>query len=125
MKLRKNASLAAEFDLIGEYFGLGELPCLYPELILSEVQYARECGATRFPGRIDRWHRKAIESVNKMNLYAFTQALKNPQVTGDEIWQAWAKQNWGEAGAELIPVMKTSVELLKKSFYIDDPVDKP
>ena len=93
LKRRENASLAAEFNLIGEYFGLGELPCLCPDLILSEIHYARECGATRFPGRIDRWHRKAIESVNKMNLYAFTQALKNPQVTGDEIWEAWAVQN--------------------------------
>ena len=119
LKRRENATLAAEFDLVGEYFGLGELPCLYPDLLLSEIRYARECGATRFPGRIDRYHGKAIESVNEMNLYTFTEALKNPKITSEEIWQAWATQNWGEAGTELISVMKTSVDFIKKSFYID------
>ena len=119
LKRTENASLAAEFDLIGEYFGLGELPCLYPDLIVNEVRFAREHGATRFPGRIDRWHRKAIESVNEMNLYAFTQVLRNPEVSSDEIWQFWSVQKWGEAGTELIPIMKTSVDLIRKSFYID------
>lgn len=119
LKRTENASLAAEFDLIGEYFGLGELPCLYPDLIVNEVRYARESGATRFPGRIDRWHRKAIESVNEMNLYAFTQVLRNPEVSSDEIWQSWSVQKWGEAGPDLIPIMKTSVDLIRKSFYID------
>jgi len=119
LKRTENASLAAEFDLIGEYFGLGELPCLYPDLIVNEVSYAREHGATRFPGRIDRWRRKAIESVNEMNLYAFTQVLRNPEVSSDEIWQDWAVKRWGEAGPDLIPIMKTSVDLIRKSFYID------
>ena len=120
LKRTENASLAAEFDLIGEYFGLGELPCLYPDLIVNEVRYARERGATRFPGRIDRWHRKAIESVNEINLYAFTQVLRNPEVSSDEIWQDWAEKKWGEAGTDLIPIMKTSVDLIRKSFYIDN-----
>ena len=119
LKRTENASLAAEFDLIGEYFGLGELPCLFTDLIINEVRYARERGATRFPGRIDRWNRKVIESVNEMNLFAFSQALKNSEVTSDEIWQAWAVQKWGEAGTDLIPIMKTSVDLIGKSFYID------
>lgn len=122
LKRRENATLAAEFDLVGEYFGLGELPCLYPDLLLSEIRYARKCGATRFPGRIDRYHGKAIESVNEMNLYAFTEALKNPKITSEEIWQAWAAQKWGDAGTELISVMKTSVDLIKKSFNIDSHV---
>ena len=119
LKHTENASLAAEFDLLGEYFGLGELPCLYTDLLVKEVRYARKRGATRFPGRIDRWNRKVIESVNEMNLFTFSQALKNPKVTSDEIWQDWAEQEWGEAGADLIPIMKTSVDLIRKSFYID------
>ena len=119
LEKRKNAGLAAEFDLLGEFFGMGEVPCLYPELILEQVKYAIEKGCDRVTGRIDRYGRRCLGSVNEINLLAFSMAVGNPKVTAEEVWHTWAEKHWGPAGPKLIPIMKTSTELIRKSYYID------
>ena len=119
LRRRENATLAAEFDLLGEFFGMGEAPCLYPELVLKQVRYAIEQGCDRLTGRIDRCGRECLGSVNEINLLAFSMGVANPEVPPDEVWNAWAEKHWGKAADELIPVMKTSVEAVRKSYYVD------
>jgi hypothetical protein len=119
IKKRKRGTSAAEFDVVGEFFGLGEIPCLFPERLIEHVKFAMTKGCGRLSARLDRLGRTVIGSVNEMNLYAFETAAENPECSLDEIWSGYAKERWGEASRELIPVMKSSEEMIKKSYYID------
>ena len=119
LETRAKGTLAAEFDLLGEFFGLGEVPCLYPELIVKEVEFARKSGCDRVTARIDCAGRNSLGSVQELNVYAFSSAVRNAGMTAEEIWESWADRKWGGAGRRLIPVMKRSLDMAKKSFYID------
>ena len=119
LKKRPRGTLAAEFDLLGEFFGQGEVPCLYPELIVKEVEFARKAGCHRVSGRIDCARRTCLDSVHEFNVYAFSSAVRNPGITAGEIWASWASRKWGKAASRLVPLMKRSLDMAKKSFYID------
>ena len=114
-----NTSLAAEFDMLGEFFGLGEIPCLYPERIVQQVREARRAECVRVAPRCDRDERWIMDSVNGLNLFALCRTWRDDRITADEIWAEWANAHWGIAGKDLIPLMKKSEAMVKKSFYID------
>lgn len=115
----ENGMLSAEFDLAGEFVGETELPYMNPELLVRQVNFARERGCDRLAPRIDRRGGEALGSPSEINIYTVSQVNVRPDVTADEIWREWADMNWGEAADELIPVMKSALDMLKKSFYID------
>ncbi len=119
IKKRKMGTSAAEFDVVGEFFGLGEIPCLFPDRLIEHVKFAMAKGCGRLSARLDRLGRTVIGSANEMNLYAFETAAENPECSPDEIWSRYAKERWGEASGELISIMKSSEEMIRKSYYID------
>ncbi len=116
---RERGTAAAEYDVVGEFFGLGEIPCLFPDRLLEHVRHARTAGCGRLSARLDRLGRSVLGSVNEMNLYAFTRGADDPECSAEEIWRTYAKDRWGDASEDLIRIMKGSEEMIKKSYYID------
>jgi hypothetical protein len=115
-----NGMLSAEFDLAGEFVGETELPYMNPELLIRQVNFARERGCDRLAPRIDRRGKPALGSLSEINIYTLSQANLRPGVTAEEIWREWADMKWGEAADELLPVMKSALDMLKRSFFIDE-----
>jgi hypothetical protein len=114
-----NGMLSAEFDLAGEFVGETELPYLNPDLILRQLRFARERSCDRLAPRIDRRGRLTLGSLSEINIYTISEANRRPDVTSEEIWREWADMKWGAAAEELLPVMKSALDMLKRSFFID------
>ena len=81
-----------EYDVWGQFYGWGVFPCVLLDDIKKRIDYALEKGATGFIARTD-WESisegSAIESVNKLNLYAAAMLSRNPETDFREIYRAW------------------------------------
>ncbi|MBN2642622.1 MAG: hypothetical protein JXR78_13295 [Victivallales bacterium] len=119
LKKRPNSGLAAEFDSLGEFYGLGEIPCMIPDLQLQWLDSARSKDVNRICVRVDRRGRQTLDSLNKINLFAISQSLKNPNIKAEEIWIEWMEENFKEVAGELLPVFTLTKEICKKMYYID------
>lgn len=111
--------MGVEFDGMGEYYGPGVISSPCPDIIIKQFQYALAQGAERFAIRIDRHNYSALGTLQEVNLAAASMVLQNPEVTAGEVWEKWGKERWGERCVELVEIFKRSLEVVKRSRYID------
>lgn len=122
LKPARGTTISAEYDTVGEFLGAGHLPAANVERILRDVAHARACGVARHAVRVDRWGNSMVRSVYGVNALAFTRAVRNPSITADEVWREWADAHWGAAGEEMTGIMKRSIDVVKKTHFIDGHV---
>lgn len=115
-------SLSAEYDSIGEFLGAGYLPAANPEGVIESVNYARLNGVNRHVIRVDRIGHAAFSSTQAINLLAFDRAILNPEVLADAIWSEWADAHWPECSEAMIGVMRSGIEVVKGTHFIDGHV---
>jgi hypothetical protein len=108
-----------EFDGMGEYYGPGVISSPCPDLVIKQFQYALAQGAERFAIRIDRHNYSALGTLQEVNLAAASMVLQDPEVTAEEVWHKWGRERWGEHCEELVEIFKQSMDVVKKSRYID------
>jgi len=109
-----------ELDLMGEYYGMGHLPCCFPEEVQRYLQHIQACGVTNVVGRVDRIDKRAMDCVNDVNVLAFTRLCEKPETSVDAIYDEWGSSTWSsEAVGHIVPVLKQTFEIAKKTFYLD------
>ena len=116
------ARLSAEYDSIGEFLGAGYLPVPDPARVIECVRHAQRQGVDRHVIRVDRIGHATFSSAQAIHLHAFDRAIRDPAVTADVIWREWAEHHWPGCAAEMIAVMRTGIELVKKTHFIDGHV---
>lgn len=83
-----------EFDVWGQYCGLGVFPCSLVEDMQRRIQYSRERGATGAWFRTD-WEicneASTFNSFNMLNLFGGALLARDPELETDQIYQAWAE----------------------------------
>jgi hypothetical protein len=113
------ARLSAEYDSIGEFLGAGYLPAPDPDRVIAGVRYAQRQGVDRHVIRVDRIGHATFDSTQAINLLAFDRAIHDPEVTAAQVWQEWAAVHWPACASEMIAVMRTGIETVKKTHFID------
>ena len=109
-----------ELDLMGEYYGQGVVPCCFPDEIKRYVRYIKDSGVKHIVGRVDRINLRTMDVVNEVNVFAMKQCWDNPDADIDSIYLDWATDKWdAETAIHVIPVLKRTFEIAKKTFYID------
>jgi hypothetical protein len=109
-----------ELDLMGEYYGMGHLPCCFPEEVQRYLAHVRAYGVTNVVGRVDRIDKRAMDCVNDVNVLAFTRLCEKPETSVDAIYNEWVSSTWSsEAVGHIVPVLKQTFEIAKKTFYLD------
>lgn len=82
-----------EFDVWGQYCGLGVFPCSLVEDLQRRLHYSRERGATGAWFRTD-WEicneASTFNSFNMLNLFGGALLAQNPDLDVDEVYRAWA-----------------------------------
>ncbi len=115
----ENLPFSAECDSLGEFLGAGFLPAENVENIVKYVNYALRRGVSRFAIRVDRVG-NSIFDLYPVNLFAYTQAIRHPELSADDILKLYAKQNYPpEAADRLILLGKLGLEAIEKICYID------
>lgn len=84
-----------EYEVLGEYFGFGVVPCILIEDIRARMKYALARGAEGFTARVD-WEAlpnfSAFDTANILNVYATAMLAKNPELPGSEIYRAYLNE---------------------------------
>jgi hypothetical protein len=128
-----------EFDVWGQYCGLGVFPCSLVEDMQQRIQYCVERGATGAWFRTD-WEicneASTFNSFNILNLFGGALLTQNPDLDTDLIYQAWAKYGLfhsllteSSTSAPVVPAspdawlhlkefMKASWKVIEKSLYV-------
>ena len=116
----KDTIRIVELDLMGEYYGQGVVPCCYPEEIRRYTKNLKELGIRHIVGRVDRMGVRTMDTANEINVYAMTKFSQNPDADIDEIYTEWATLKWNaKTASAVIPGLKSTFEIAKKVFYID------
>lgn len=123
-----------EYEVMGEYFGFGVVPCVLVEDIRSRMKYALAHGAQGFTARVD-WeampNHSAFDTINALNVYAVAMLAKNPDLPGAEVYRAYLKEyglfadGLDAAGedaciAKLMEVLEQTWPVMAKTPYIKD-----
>ena len=110
--------LGVECDALGEYLGAGYLPAAQVARIREYVGYGREEGADRYVIRIDRVGNSIFDSAHEVNLYAYMRFIRDPSATADGVIGEYAAKRFGAAAADMVPILKDELELVRNIHYI-------
>ena len=118
--LKKNPplTLGAECDALGEYLGAGYLPAAQVARIREYVASAREEDVDRYTIRIDRVGNCIFDTAHEINLYAYMRFIADPSATVDGVVQEYAAKHFGSAAAEMAPVIKGELEMIRNIHYV-------
>ncbi|TBL80600.1 hypothetical protein [Paenibacillus thalictri] len=125
-----------EFDSMGQYFGWGIGPAIMVDDYRRRMKLAKENGAAGVIVRTD-WEsldgHTSFDTLNEINLYAFSALSNNLQADGTAIYQEWLEDSkllapdlteeqkreaalWAEA------VLSQAWDVIKRTPYVNDCV---
>ncbi|MDQ7051900.1 MAG: dihydrodipicolinate synthase family protein [candidate division KSB1 bacterium] len=108
-----------EFDLGQEYNGQSNFPFADPQYYLNRWNHARSKQVAGFVLRTERLDQHIVGTPNEVNLYAFKLAVENPEVSADEVWQAWGRQRYGQkAGQQIKAVLEPTAWAVRHMLYV-------
>lgn len=102
-----------EFDVVGEYWGLTNTPWCgvdYQKHLWSEFGGPR--GVTGVVARVDRDEGRAIDSPNRINMYALDVLADYPEMPVDDIYGYWCSHWFGQTAAGRV------ASALKRAFDV-------
>jgi hypothetical protein len=128
-----------EFDVWGQYCGLGVFPCSLIEDMVKRFRFCRERGATGVWFRTD-WEilneASVFNSFNLLNLFGGAMLAKNPDLNLEEIYRTWLEYGLfsslrtesctvepvvpqaTDSVDRLMKFMKASYSVIEKTIYI-------
>ena len=118
--LKKNPplTLGAECDALGEYLSAGYLPAAQVGRIREYVASGREEDVDRYTLRIDRVGNSIFDSAHEVNLYAYMRFIRDPSATEDGVIAEYAAKRFGDAAAEMAPLLKSELEMIRNIHFV-------
>lgn len=126
--------LWVEYEVMGEYFGFGVMPCILIDDIRARIRYALNNRARGFTARVD-WEalpsHSVFDTVNVLNVYASALLSQNPDLLAEEIYRAYLEE-YGLFKAELneedkegcieslMDTLGRTWDVMRKTVYMHD-----
>ena len=123
-----------EYEVMGEYFGFGVLPCSLIEDIRYRIRYALSHGASGFTARVD-WEalpqHSAFDTINALNVYASAMLSLNPDTPAEDIYNAYLSEyglyKEGLSSREkqaciskLMAIVERTWDVMRRTAYINN-----
>lgn len=113
-----------EYDVLGQFFGWGLMPCFVLEDLRSRVPGWRRAGVDGVILRIE-WERindlDCLDTLNETNLVAAAAWARGDCIDGRETCRRWlADRGWDEQSAGwLASVLEQTPEIVRGAAYVD------
>lgn len=122
--LRKlpGATLGAECDSLGEYFGAGYFPAAQVPVVRRYVSDGQAKGVDRFTIRIDRVGNSIFDSAHEVNLYAYMRFICDPKATPEDVMDEWAARRWKGCEEPMKRLAALGFEAVRHTQFVDDSV---
>lgn len=123
-----------EYEVMGEYFGFGVLPCVMIEDIRRRIKYGLAHGARGFTARVD-WealpNHSAFDTTNALNIYAVAMLSKDPDLPTEAIYRTYLNEynlfadgldvsEQDECIKKLMRILGSTWSVMAKTCYIKD-----
>jgi hypothetical protein len=107
-----------EFDGSSEYTGKNRIPYTQPEYFERRWRYDLAKGAAGYNVRLDHGGYDALRTPNEINIYAMFRMTQDAGITGEQIWQEWARKRYGnEAAPHIERALRPAFDIVNKSFF--------
>ncbi|WP_426958977.1 hypothetical protein [Muricoccus radiodurans] len=122
---RTDRPLWIEYDVLGQFYGWGLMPCLVRDDIERRIRHAVAAGATGGVFRIE-WERIndlwVLETANAMNLIAAAALSKGDTPDTEAICATWLREEGLDPAAApwLSGIMAKTWGVISRTLYIDD-----
>jgi hypothetical protein len=113
-----------EYDVLGQFFGWGLMPCLALDDLRPRMAHWRNCNVQGVILRIE-WERindlDCLDTLNEINLIAAAAWALGQQIDAVEACRRWLVQReWNPAQADwLAGVLALTTPIVQKAAYID------
>ena len=112
--------LTVEFDLGAEYFGRGAFPLTFNAYVKERLDLARQLGAPRVIGRLDRRGVSSLDREARISVEFFLAYAADPGIDPAAFAAKRAAELYKSYDpAELARLFEQSFEVVKKLFYVD------
>lgn len=123
-----------EYEVMGEYFGFGVMPCILIDDIRRRIRHALANGAKGFTLRVD-WEalpsHSAFDTVNVLNVYAGAMLSQDPDMPAQEIYRAYleeyrlygpglSREAREDCTKALMEILDGTWSVMKKTVYMHD-----
>ena len=112
-----------DFDLWGEYWGWGEIPCCLASYLFERMNYCYDRGVTDYWGRVS-W--AFIDdlfngTLNEVNYILFARLLWDRRIDVQQVVRSWAAHRFGQDAAEgVADLMSQTWEIVRHMMYAND-----
>lgn len=109
-----------EFDTTGEFNGQGIIANTWPGYVLGRWRaFADRSNVMGYTARIDRYgNTRLIDRPGEINLLALKRGMEDPQVTAEEIYDAFIGERYGlRALPEVKAAFKLAFDIVTSSLY--------
>lgn len=109
-----------EIDLLGEYFGHGQVPCCCPGEVKRYVEALRSRNIPRAVVRIDRSSTRCTDIANGVNLLAMHRFWDDPEADIDQMYLDWATDRYDAVTARrVVGPLKKTFDIARNALYLD------
>ena len=117
LKKQPGTFLNAECDCLGEFLGAGYLPAANVDNIVRYVHEGMAAGVSRYAIRLDRIGNNIFDS-HEINIYAYQEAIRHPELTADDIYAMWANSHWQGCEKEMTDLSRMGLEAVLKTNFV-------
>ncbi|MBO4491013.1 MAG: hypothetical protein J5944_06610 [Lentisphaeria bacterium] len=117
LKKQPGTALNAECDGLGEFLGAGYLPAANVDNIVRYVHEGMAAGVSRYAVRLDRIG-NCIFDCHEINIFAYHQLIRDPDLTADDIYALWAKDHWQGCEKEMTELARMGLEAVLKTNFV-------
>jgi hypothetical protein len=112
-----------DFDLWGEYWGWGEIPCCLASYLSERMNYCYDRGVTRYWGRVSWAFIDDLYNgtLNEVNYVLLARLLWDRRADVGQVVRSWAARRFGQDAAEgIVDLMSLTWEIVRHMMYADD-----
>ncbi len=108
----------AEEEIGFEYFGLGEYPLMYPEVIKSRVDNCCSNNVKGVVARIDRGPNRTWEHEGQVNILVYSSLVNNKDENIAKVIHNWAEEYYGPAWPYAINALQMGCSIFSELTFI-------
>jgi len=115
--MQPGTKLNAECDGLGEFLGAGYLPSANVDNIVRYVHEGVAAGVSRYAIRLDRIGNNIFD-CHEINVFAYQELIRNPELTADDIYAMWARDHWRGCEKEMTELSRMGLEAVLKTNFV-------
>ena len=115
--------IEVNFDLWGEYWGWGEIPCCLADYLSERMNYCYDHGVSHYSGRVSWAFFDSLYNgtLNELNYHIFARLLWDRHADTKQVVHSWAAHRFGKEAADgITEMMYFTWDIVTRTMYANE-----